>query len=226
MSNVHRRRRPHNFKDLTGQRFSRLMVLRYHGRNASQKSVWWCRCGCGTEKAVQSACLLNGKTRSCGCLERELLARRNHERAVHGMTETPEWKAWKGMLDRCYNRADKSYRHYGGRGIRVCSEWRASFLAFYNHVGPRPSSGHSLDRYPDTNGSYEPGNVRWATPTEQNRNRRNVRRFLFRGRLRTIPELAEQTGLSPRLLWSRLVEQGWPVARATTQDPRAYHRGL
>jgi hypothetical protein len=223
MSSVHGRCRPHNFKELAGRRFGRLVALRYHGRNNSEKSVWWCRCDCGREKAVQGACLLNGRSKSCGCLMRETTARRNRDNATHGMTQTPEWKAWKCMLDRCYNPADKGYRYWGGRGIGVCQEWRESFLAFYAHIGPRPSAAHSLDRI-DNGREYEAGNVRWADPVEQSRNRRNVRRFLYEGEWLTFLEISARCGVSQRKLWERLVKLGWTLEEATAAQTRSHRR--
>lgn len=83
----------------------------------------------------------------------------------HGMSNTPEYYAWQNMKDRCFNKRNKQWNDYGGRGITVCDDWVASFLVFYNHMGPRPD-GHSLDRV-DVNGNYEPSNCRWATQNEQ-----------------------------------------------------------
>lgn len=88
---------------------------------------------------------------------------------IHGMSYTPEYEAWKGAKRRCGNPRYRQYRLYGGRGIRVCAEWRASFQAFYADMGPRPSDAHSLDRI-NPDGNYEPANCRWALITQQNRN--------------------------------------------------------
>lgn len=87
------------------------------------------------------------------------------------MTRTPEHRAWRKARDRCCNPSDRNYPDYGGRGLSMCQEWRDSFLAFYHHIGPRPSPDHSLDRI-DNDRGYEPGNVRWATRAQQARNRR------------------------------------------------------
>lgn len=90
----------------------------------------------------------------------------------HGLTKTPEYGIWKSMKQRCFNKNAYSWPLYGGRGISVCREWVESFSSFLAHIGPRPSSALSVDRI-DNDGDYEPGNVRWATPTEQTRNSRH-----------------------------------------------------
>ena len=96
------------------------------------------------------------------------------------MSSTPEWVAWKNMRSRCYDPKDKRYDAYHGRGITVCQEWLESFEAFFEHVGPKPSPKHTLDRK-DNDKNYEPGNVRWATHIQQNNNKRNTPMVVFRG---------------------------------------------
>lgn len=93
----------------------------------------------------------------------------------HGMVQRPEYRAWVSMKNRCFNRNNPSYAEYGGRGISIHPEWVNDFVAFFEHIGPRPSPEHSLDRYPDNDGNYEPGNVRWATKKQQSENRRPIR---------------------------------------------------
>lgn len=128
---------------------------------------WICRCECGVERAVVGSTMVTGRSLSCGCLQRE---RAMGAPVKHGMSGTPEYKAWQQALQRCENPHHRLYKHYGGRGITVCASWRESFTAFYEHIGPRPSPDHSLDRV-DNDSGYRPGNVRWATTLEQNRNR-------------------------------------------------------
>ena len=137
------------------------------------------RCDCGTiyECSLAKLLLAAGATKSCGCLKVEaaLLASRAWK-GTHGLGRHSLYQTWYGVIDRCENPSHKSYACYGGRGITVCERWHdvAVFIAdIEREIGPRPS-GHTLDRWPDNNGNYEPGNVRWATPSQQNANVRRA----------------------------------------------------
>jgi hypothetical protein len=116
------------------------------------------------------------------------------------------------MISRCYNPNVRNYSDYGGRGIQVCAAWRDDFLTFLTDVSTRPSPQHSLDRYPDVNGHYEPRNVRWATRTEQARNKRTSRLITFDGRTQCLCAWADQVGVSEATLRYRL--DHWPLGRA------------
>lgn len=202
-------------------KFGRLVVIRRDGKFGSQIG-WLCRCDCGSEVRVSGTRLRSGHTKSCGCLQREKATaqavRIGKANRKHGMTSTAEWLAWKNMRDRCENPADASYDNYGGRGIKVCERWQA-FENFYADVGPRPSTKHSLDRYPNQNGDYEPGNVRWATGVEQQRNRRDNVLVTFNGETLCVSEWAGKMGIGRQRLWKRL-KSGWTVEQAMTTPVR------
>ena len=162
-------------KDLAGERFGRLLAIETVGRTKNRHLLWRCKCDCGNETVVLATNLIAGKTASCGCLEEESRANRCTK---HNLYHTIAYRAWAGMIQRCTNKNLRCYKHYGGRGITVCAEWKADFQSFYAHVSALPhfnEKGRSLDRI-NNDGNYEPGNVRWATKSEQNKNRRYLGR--------------------------------------------------
>src|SRR5580704_9962799 len=135
--------------NLSGKKFGRLRVLRFLGVRR-QHGFWTCRCECGNKKNVEAdgANLVAGRKRSCGCLARET-ARRVIRKILpalkHGLRRSPEYNSWVNMKTRCSNRKTDAWRLYGARGIRVCTRWRRSFMAFYRDMGARPQ-GKTLDR--------------------------------------------------------------------------------
>lgn len=136
------------------------------------------------------------------------------QRYAPGVRATAEYRAWAAMRSRCNDVDSRDYAQWGGRGIRVCDRWDG-FDAFLADVGPRPATAHSLDRV-DNDGNYEPGNVRWATKTEQAENRRSPTFIEFAGERLTVSEWARRLRLPQSTLWNRLFERRWPVDKALT----------
>lgn len=203
--------------DLTGQRFCHLVVVGLaplSARTGNCTSRYWeCRCDCGKTHVVRKDILKSGRSRSCGCFRVELF-REKHPNRVHGLSDRPEYDAWVNMLSRCYNPDCESYPRYGGRGIRVCEQWKNSPEAFLADVGDRPSPKHSLDRI-DNDGGYEPSNVRWSTYAEQNRNHSANIYIEHNGVRLVIQDWAARAGIKQQTLRSRL-NRGWSVAKALT----------
>lgn len=170
-------------KDITGRRYGKLVAVRRIGMNKKRYSTWECACDCGQTTTVPISSLNEGHTRSCGCLYR-----RAGGEASNGK-RTPEHVAWASMKQRCLNRRSRHWPDYGGRGIAVCQAWQEDFKQFLADVGRRPSSKHSLDRYPDNDGNYEPGNVRWATAAEQQANRRKPQKRNWRNAAKRAYEI-------------------------------------
>lgn len=193
--------------DMVGRRFGRLTVLR---KSAVRMGKFMCRCDCGNIAVVIGGNLRRGNTTSCGCRHSEI-ARSNIK---HGMARggqvSPEHACWSAMLSRCENPNDAAFDAYGGAGVEVCEAWH-SFVKFYADVVRRPSPNHSLDRYPNPHGNYEPGNVRWATAQQQSRNRRTNVLVQYRGRQMCLAEACELAGIKYGTAYMRM-QRGWSAA--------------
>lgn len=188
-----------------------------------KKTLYLCRCQCGTTREVQADSLKGGKSTSCGCLQSQTFGLRvsllaAERRLANGdgykaPSRTRTYKSWIAMSQRCYHPNSPSFPSYGGRGIAVCDRWRLSYHHFLADMGERPN-GHSLDRI-DNDRGYEPDNCRWATATVQARNQRRSSKITHDGQTLTFAGWADETGFSPRLIRQR-IRTGWPVALALT----------
>jgi ribosomal protein S27E len=143
-----------------GARFNRLTAMRPERHPSRRGTFWRCKCDCGNEPLVYAAHLRNGQAKGCGCAKKGV-------NRTHGMSHSPEYRAWDNARSRCYREKDAKFPLYGSRGIRMCDRWRHSFENFLADMGRRPSPGHSLERK-NSDGHYEPANCVWATATEQN----------------------------------------------------------
>lgn len=201
---------PARVKDLTGQVFGRLTVLRYAGNNKQHSAMWECVCECGSHLTVWGCDMRRGQSLSCGCLKADLARERF---TIHGMSTTTEYASWDSMLKRCLDTSHDHYYLYGGRGITVCERWM-QFENFFVDMGTKPSSTHTIDRI-DNDGNYEPGNCRWATKKEQARNRRNSRVVQFNGQTMCVADWSDVTGIPAYALHRRFIA-GWTAERALT----------
>lgn len=197
--------------DLTGRRFTRLLVIGHVYEMSETR--WICKCDCGKECVRRGRRLISGESYSCGCLAN---IRRATSRTTHGATvgnAIKEYATWVSIKGRCCNPNDKGYANYGGRGIRICDRWKDSFENFLSDIGTRPSPSHSIDRK-DNNGNYCPENCRWATRKEQMRNTRFNTIITFDGQTKCIAEWAEMLGISTNAILKRI--SSWGVERAMT----------
>lgn len=160
-----------------------------------------------------------GRTQYCSRACRAL-GIRTHGDTINARS-TVEYKAWRAIKNRCLNPLVDAYPDYGGRGITVCAAWKDSFETFLADMGRRPSPNHSIDRI-DVNGNYEPDNVRWATWTEQQRNRRSNRLVTYCGVTQCVSAWSDATGIHKHTLRTRL-DAGWSVERTLT-TPAAKRR--
>lgn len=198
--------------ELVGQRFGRLTVIAIIAvRRRGVHKRLQVRCDCGTTATPRLAHVLDGRTTSCGCFNREAAAVRATR---HGLTHSRVHTCWNNMLQRCANPRQQAYARYGARGITVCAGW-ASFDVFLADMGMPPSATHEIDRI-DNGRGYEPGNCRWVTRVENSRNKDSNRRIVFQGRDLCLVEWAASTGIPYGTLHQRL-RRGWPVADALTR---------
>lgn len=196
--------------NLVGHRYGRLTVIRkttHVGRNAR----WICRCDCGNEKIVYRSSLRSGNTRSCGCLHRSMVRTANLTHGGHGHINYNNWRA---MMERCHNPKCKDFKRYGAVGITVCEAWH-DFNTFVFDMGTKPSSDHSIDRYPNCKGNYEPSNCRWATSKQQSNNRSVNVRFQYQNKSLTLAEWSEHLNIPCSTLFNR-IKANWTLERTFT----------
>lgn len=202
--------RARNFEDLTGQRFERLVAIRFV-ETRSEKSYWLWRCDCGIEKVIYNQSVKLGRSRSCGCLCRE---RTSAAKTIHGAwrngKETGAHLSWRNMIDRCYRPKNPRFDIYGGRGIEVCPAWH-DFRAFLKDMGERPL-GLTLERL-NTNNDYSPSNCKWSTQKDQQNNRCNNHRLIIDGVSKTVAQWAEVSPISVTTIYARLYA-GWSAKRS------------
>lgn len=211
---------PKIYKDLTGQKFSRLTVINYHSHTGFGKSIkrfWLCECECGNQKIVSASSLMTGNTRSCGCLGKDY----HKGRVTHGITSHPLYLVWYNIIDRCCNTEAKDYYRYGGRGITVCDEWKNDVSVFYNWaINKGYKKGLQIDRI-ENNGNYEPSNCRFVTPQINGLNRNNNFYVTYKGERISAGLLAIQNNISRATLIDR-IKSGWDIEKAISVKTRKW----
>lgn len=214
MAEVNRIKKGAPIVNIAGKTFGRIFVERY-AESRNGYAHWLCICACGNQKIISGSNLRQGHIKSCGCLARQSIAKRNKENTIHGMRNTSEYKAWRSMKLRCLVPTDQHYPDYGGRGIAVCAGMISDFTVFLKCVGKKPSAGLSLDRKDNEKG-YDCGacddcrsraascNIWWADKYQQAKNRRGVRKITAFGKTMCLAEWSREKGLSVATIAERL----------------------
>lgn len=216
------------FKNRVGEKYERLRVIKYLGRDKWNKSVWLCRCACTTRVEVTVQNLVARNTTSCGCLQSEMMALK---KTKHKLAKTKLYCIRATIIARCENPTCRAYHRYGGRGIRMCDGWRngrdgkSGSECFVEDVKRKPR-GRSIDRV-DNNGHYSCGrcrqcrrmgwkrNWRWATQEQQGNNKRNNHRLTLNGVTRTASQWARKLGMPVQRI-SQRKSYGWPDEKILT----------
>lgn len=206
-------------RNIVGLTFGRIFVFAEapskREKTGRLRRCSWGRCACGDERIYRNSGLVSGNTESCGCL---MLERVRAAHTVHGHTprgkRTRTYESWLHLINRCTNANDPKFSYYGGKGVTVCERWRTSFANFLADMGECPP-GLEIDRWPDKLGNYEPGNCRWATELQQQRNKSSNRIVTFAGVTGCVAEVCEHFGIPYQRVNSRL-HRGWSVERAFT----------
>lgn len=197
------------FKDLTGLKFGFITVVAFAGGDGNGAN-WLCRCDCGRESTRKSSALRYVK--SCGCKNNRRCTA-NLQRVRHGQSREVYYKAWQGMHERCSRPAHRSWKHYGGRGIRVSEKWE-TFEGFWEDMGSAYEPGLQIDRE-DNNGNYEKSNCRWVTGKVNCNNRMNSIRIFGLA----ISEITELFGLSKHTVYRRM-KAGWSDEQILTPSDK------
>ena len=202
-------------KDITGERFGKLVVIAPHHKDGRGEWYWDCLCDCGNHKIVSGNKLRSGNTQSCGCYRKEC-----KPHMTHGMTNTRLYSIWCNMKARCNNPKSIEYYLYGGRGITVCKQWQTSFQAFADWAFANGYTDQlTIDRI-DVDGNYTPKNCRWLTPAEQALNQRRNHLVTAFGKTMTIKEWSNYSGIKYDTIERRLNGYGWSAEDAVSKKPR------
>jgi hypothetical protein len=201
------RKPPSNFKDLSGQRFGKLLVLNRQGD--TYPPYWNCQCDCGTIKAIAGRSLSYGASTSCGCVKS---AKLRAQSTIHGLSNSPGYKNWQAMIQRCTDPNHVSYAKYGARGITVCDEWK-TFAGFAKDMLPKPFGNASLDRI-DNATVYSKATCKWSTPEEQSNNKTNNIIATLDGETKPLAEWAKIYGIPYGTLRHRIQAKGMPLKDA------------
>lgn len=198
------------FKDLTGQKFGRLTVIKRAGTSKSGKVLWLCECSCEEHNQITTTTsnLVTGNTKSCGCLAKENASKVGKANTVHGDTDSRLYRIFRGMKDRCYNSKNKDYVWYGGKGIKICEEWKNNYAVFKNWAINNGYKETLTIERKDFDKDYCPENCEWITIDQQQRNKSSNRLITYNGETMILVEWAEKFNIPYKVLCARINDRG------------------
>lgn len=196
------------FVDIKGKKYNRWTVIE-KSKTKNGKTYWLCECECGKRKIVYGTSLRSGKSKSCGCFNKEIVSKQK------GLSTTRLYRIYKLVVKRCYDKTDKSYKYYGAKGVTVYNKWLNNFISFYNwSINNDYNDKLTLDRI-DVNGNYEPSNCRWISEKEQHYNRTDNIYFTINNEQKCLSQLCEEYNMPYQTVWRRL-KKGKDIIEALT----------
>lgn len=214
------------FVDLTGQRFGRLIVVE-RAKNKGTSAMWLCKCDCGNETIVETHRLNSSHTKSCGCLQKEIIRTLGFKNLYkEGQMQNKDYQRIRKILNlmraRCYNIKNNRYKNYGARGIKICDEWsgKEGIKNFYKWAMENGYKNNlSIDRI-DNNGNYEPNNCRWISNREQANNRTTNNFITYKNETHTIAEWSRILNMNYSKLQTKLARHNWVIEECFFTDKR------
>lgn len=202
--------------NIFGRKYNKLTVLQKDCDNQRRKVI--CQCDCGNIVSVRLDHVKSNRTKSCGCLRKQVLLK-------HNLSQSRLYQIWEGMIQRSYNKKSSNYKNYGGRGITVCDEWLNDFVTFKDWaINNGYNDKLTLDRI-TVNGDYKPSNCRWVTMKEQSNNKRNNKYITYKDETKTLSQWSDFTGINAKTIQTRL-RLGWSIDKALTTSVKQYARRL
>lgn len=198
--------------DITGKRFNDLVVIRRAENANGGVAVWECQCDCGNTTFVRGSNLKNGAVKSCGCRLKKI------HNGTHKMSKTKIYREWAAIKARCYTTTTRTYRDYGGRGIKMCEEWKNSFEAFMSWAYANGYSDKLTIERIDYNGDYSPENCKWIPFNKQQGNRRICYSIEYNGKIKNLADWCRDLDLNYNLVHNRIYKLGWSFEKAI-QEP-------
>lgn len=217
-------------EDLLGKNFGRLTVVEYVGKNKHRMPLWRCKCECGGETITNTRHLKIGKTKSCGCFQKD---RVRQTQTTHNLSDSKLYSIWGRMRMACNNPQNCKYYKYGARGIKVCKQWDNLENGFQNFYKWCIENGYkdipnekgrnklSIDRI-DNNGDYCPENCRWVDATTQQNNTRRNHFITYNGETKSLAQWSKEYNISPNTLHHRICRSKWDIEKALTTPPKRH----
>lgn len=207
-------------RDITGQKFGKLTAIKLDhikSYSTSTKRYWLCKCKCGNYSIVEQGQLTRGKTKSCGCIQKEYF------KTKHNLRNSKIYETWSNIKKRCYNARSTRYKWYGAKNIKMCDEWKNDFKTFYDwSINNGYKEPLTIDRI-DVNGNYEPNNCRWVDWKQQQQNKNSNINITYKNQTKCIAEWARIFNINRATLQWR-IKQGWKIDEAlTTPVKTKYH---